>query len=93
MKELLLQILIVCYASVGIIATIGYWPTIKDLYLHKKQSVNITSYVIWALASGITFLYALFILSDLLLRIITGLNFASCALILILSVNLKYRKF
>ncbi len=45
MKEILLQILIFAYASVGIIATIAYWPTMKDLYHHKKPSAsNYNSY-------------------------------------------------
>ena len=88
-NDLILQILIFAYASVGIISTIGYFPTIKDLYKHKRKSANINSYILWNLASGITFLYALFILSDLLLRIITGLNFACCVLILVLSLRLR----
>jgi hypothetical protein len=89
MKELLLQILIVCYAFVGVMVVVGYWPTIRDLYHHKKKGANIKSYVIWTLTSAISFLYALFILSDLLLRIVVGLNFASCALVLLLSINLR----
>lgn len=92
MTEILLQIIIFAYASVAVVATIGYIPTIKDLWLHKKMSANISSYVIWTACSGISFLYALFILPDLLFRIVSGLNFASCALILLLSVALKYRK-
>lgn len=92
MTEILLQILIFAYASVGVVATIGYIPTIKDLWFHKKMSANISSYIIWTACSGIAFLYALFILPDLLFRIVSGLNFASCALILLLSVALKYRK-
>jgi len=92
MGNLLLQILIIAYASVGVIATIGYLPTIKDLYFRKKMSVNTNSYSIWTVSSCITFLYSLFILPDLLFRIVSGLNFASCALILLLSIGLKYRK-
>lgn len=92
MTEILLQILIFAYASVGIVATIGYIPTVKDLWHHKKMSANISSYVIWTACSGITVLYSLFILPDLLFQIVSGLNFASCALILLLSVALKYRK-
>ncbi|MBS3073431.1 hypothetical protein J4465_01385 [Candidatus Pacearchaeota archaeon] len=92
MVNLLLQILIFAYASVGIIATIGYIPTIKDLWFHKKMSANISSYIIWTFCSAITFLYALLIISDLLLEIVTGLNFACCAIILILSILLVYRK-
>ena len=40
MKEILLQLLTIAYASVGIIAFIGYWPTIKDLYKYKKARIK-----------------------------------------------------
>ncbi len=89
MTELFLTLLIIAYASVGVIATIGYIPTIKDLWIHKRKSANISSYIIWTLCAGITFLYALFILQDLLVRIVTGANFVCCAVILILSIRLK----
>jgi hypothetical protein len=91
MMELLLQFLIVAYAGTGIVATIGYIPTIIDL-IHKKKSANVPSYAIWTFCSIITFLYALFILSDLLLRVVTGLNFLCCAVILILGIRLNLSK-
>jgi hypothetical protein len=90
MKELLLQFLIVAYAAVGIVATIGYIPTIIDLYFGKKKSANINSYVVWTICGGVAFLYSIFILSDLLFRIVSGLNFICCALILILTLRLEY---
>jgi len=86
--DVLLQILIIAYACAGVVATIGYWPTIKDLYFHRKKSANTSSYIIWTLCSGITFLYSLFILPDLLFRIVSGLNFMSCAIIL--AIRLEY---
>lgn len=89
MSNLFLQLLTIAYALVGVIATIGYFPTIKDLWIHKKKSANINSYLIWTLCSGITFLYSLFILPDLLFRIVSGLNFGSCAIVLLLSIRLK----
>lgn len=89
--DLILIIIAFLYAGTGIVATVGYFPTIKDL-LYKKESANIHSYIIWTLCSGITFLYALLVVSDLLLEIVTGLNFASCAIILILALRLKNRK-
>ena len=46
MKEILINLLILAYASTGIIATVGYWPTIKDLYKNRKASANIPSYII-----------------------------------------------
>ncbi len=92
MNELVVDIIIFAYACTAVIATVGYIPTIKDLWLHKKKSANITSYVIWTVSSAISFLYAFFILPDLLFQIVSGLGFFSCAVILVLSLVLKYRK-
>lgn len=89
MKEILLHTLIIAYGGVGIIGVIAYWPTIKDLYHYKKSSANVASYVLWTTTSGIAFLYSLFILPDLLFRIVSGVNFVACILVLFLSINLK----
>ena len=89
--EPMLKIIVFLYAGTGIVATIGYLPTIKDLY-HKKPSANINSYIVWTFCAGITFLYAITVISDLLLEIVTGLNFLSCAIILFLAIKLKYYK-
>ena len=90
MKELLLQLLIITYASVSVIGIVAYWPTIKDLY-RKKPSANINSYILWTVGSGIGFLYSLFILSDLLLRIVSGLYLGANALVLLLAIKLRHR--
>ncbi len=92
MIEILLQLLIIVYAGTGVIATIGYIPTIKDLWIHKKKSANITSYIIWTFCAGSAFSYALFVLQDLLVRIVTGLNFVSCLVILVLALRLNYKR-
>ena len=89
MKELLLNTLVVTYGATGIVALIGYWPTIKDLYHHKKPSANVSSYIIWTATCGIAFLYAMFILPDLLLRIVSGINFVACLTVLSLSIGLS----
>jgi len=88
--EILLTILIFLYASTGILTIIGYFPTIKDL-TKKVASANIPSYIIWTFCGGITFIYSIWIISDLLLEIVTGLNFISCAIILFLALKLKYK--
>lgn len=90
--EILLKLLAFAYAATGIVATIGYFPTIKDLWLHKKSSANIQSYIIWTACGLIVFSYSLFVLPDLLFRIVSGLNFLSCLLILILSLILRHSK-
>ena len=84
-----LQLLTILYAGTGIVLIIGYIPTIKDLLFHKRKSANITSYLIWSLCGAVTFLYSIFILTDLLFRIISGLNFICCFIILVLSLRLK----
>jgi hypothetical protein len=89
--EILLTIITFLYASTGIIGAIGYIPTIRDL-INGIASANINSYIIWTLSTGIGFLYAFFVISDLLLEIVMGLNFAFCTTILILDYRLKYKK-
>ncbi|MFH1228130.1 MAG: hypothetical protein V1701_09545 [Planctomycetota bacterium] len=89
MKPILLNLLVMAYGATGIVGFIAYWPTIKDLYYHKKPSANISSYVLWTATSGIAFLYAMFVLPDLLFIIVSGMNFAACALVLLLSIRLK----
>ena len=89
MKENLLNLLMFAYACEGIISIIAYWPTIKDLYFHKKESANVRSYTIWTFTSGIAFLYSVFILPDLLFRIVSGIGFLLCATVLFLALRLK----
>lgn len=89
--NLFLTVIIVLYACTGTIGILGYIPTIIDL-VKKKPSANIKSYLIWASCSGVSFLYATFVISDLLLEIVTGLNFISCAIILGLALRLEFKK-
>jgi len=87
--EILLKILIVAYASVGVISIIGYWPTIKDLLFNRIKSANVDSYIIWTITAVVSLLYALFILDDWLVRIVMGLNLACCFIIMVLSIRLR----
>lgn len=91
MKELLLQILVIAYGTTGVVGLIGYWPTIRALYHHGKPSANISSYILWSSTGGIGLLYAIFILPDLLLRVVSGINFFACLMVLILSIGLKQK--
>lgn len=86
--KLLLIIISCLYAGTGILATIGYLPTIKDL-LNKKASVNLNSYKVWTFIGIITFLYTFFIIKDLLLIIITSSILISNIIVLILALKLN----
>ncbi|MCX6758321.1 MAG: hypothetical protein NTX14_01275 [Candidatus Nealsonbacteria bacterium] len=91
MKEFLLQLLLIAYGVTGFVALLAYFPTMVDLYVHKKPSANIVSYVIWTVVSGIAFLYGLFILNDFLFRMVSGIEFGACAIVLFLSLRLRNR--
>lgn len=87
MKELLLDGLAIAYVGAGIICCIAYFPTMKDLYCHKKASANTTTYVLWTITALITLLYSLFILPDIMFSVISTANFVSCSLVLFLSAT------
>ena len=90
MHEYLLQILSGLYAVTGAIGLLAYWPTIQDLYHHKKPSANIPSYIMWTLTGGIALLYVIFVIPpDLLLILVTGMHFLACLIVWILSAQLK----
>ncbi len=92
MQELFLQLLRFAYGAVGLITFIAYFPTIKDLYVYKKPSANISSYILWTTTSGIALLYGLFILSDMLFISVSAVSFFACAIVLVLSIRLKRNK-
>ena len=92
MIDILTKLITLLYASIGVIGTVAYWPTIRDLYYKKKQSANITSYILWNYTAIVAFLYGLFVLKDLLYQIIAGIGFLYCAIILGLSIRLKYKR-
>jgi hypothetical protein len=85
MKELFLDGLTIAYAFAGILCCLAYFPTIKDLYLHKKASANTTTYLLWTVTASITLLYSFFILPDAMFRVISIANFLFCSVILFLS--------
>ena len=86
--KIFFQIIIILYASIGIIDIIAYYSTIKDLYM-KRPSANINSYLVWTITTGITFLYRLFILPDFLFRIVSGIHFILSFTILFLRIKIK----
>jgi hypothetical protein len=89
MEEIFINVLSLAYGLVGVIGILAYWPTIVDLYHHKKLSANVMSFIMWTFSEGIAFMYSLFVLDDLLFRFVSGMHFLACLIILILSYNLK----
>ncbi len=89
--EIVTAVISFLYAATGIVAILGYIPTIRDL-IKNNRGANFHSYVVWTLCSVISFLYALIVISDLLLEIVTGLNLAACAIIMILTLRIKPKR-
>lgn len=89
MSELLIKVLVAAYAATAIVDILAYWPTIKDLYKHKKPSANASSYGVWTITTGTGFLYSLFVLPDILLQIVTGTMFISNLIIVVLTLRLQ----
>lgn len=92
MKEILIKIIVISYGATAVVDILAYLPTIKDLYKHKKPSANVTSYWLWTTTTGTGFLYSLFILPDLLFRLVSGAMFLSNLLILVLIIRLQSNK-
>ena len=88
MKELLLHTLTFAYGSVGLLTLIAYWPTVYDLYHHKRPSANVSTYLLWTIASGIGFMYGLCILPDPLFLLVAGTNFFANTIVLLLRMRL-----
>lgn len=88
--ETIITIITYLYAITGIISIIGYLPTIRDL-TKNVASANLNSYVIWTFCTAIAFLYALLVISDLLLEIMIGLNLVCCIAITMLALKVKYK--
>ncbi len=91
MEGIFLQLMTIAYASVGVLSKIGYWPTIKDLYWHKKPSANINTYALWTMTTAVVLLYAALIIDNFWFRVVAVLDFMFCLTILSLSLHLKYK--
>lgn len=47
--QIFTQFIIFLFGATAAIDIIGYWPTIKDLYIYKKNSANKRSFALWHL--------------------------------------------
>ena len=90
--QIFTQLIIFLFGATAIIDIIGYWPTIKDLYIHKKYSANSRSYELWASTSGVSLLYGLFILQDTLYIVVSSIYLIANLTVLILAIKINRTK-
>ena len=81
----------IIYTISSIISLWGYVPTIIDLW-HRNPSANAESYEIWAGTTSSATLYAVYILNDHLIILMSLLNVMACLTIVILRHRLKQKR-
>jgi len=91
MEKYFLPAITLLYSLGGIVTFAGFFPTMRDLW-KKKPSANIWTYIIWAVTTFLTLLYAAFVVKDLVFSIVISLQLAACLVILVLRMRLKYSK-
>lgn len=88
MSQLLIQILSLAYSAGGVICLIAYWPTIKDLAIHKKPSANNATYAMFIFYAASAFLYSIFVLPNVLFSVMSAINLLCCTVVLVLNMKL-----
>ncbi len=83
--------IIIIYTISSIVSLWGYVPTIIDLW-HKNPSANAESYEIWAGTTTSATLYAVYILNDRLIIIMSLLNVLACTTIVLLRYRLNKKR-
>ncbi len=90
MSETTLSFLTILYASAWVIALLWFFPTLKDLFIKRKNSANPLTAVTWATTNGIATLYGYFVVNDLLFTLISWLS--CCCFIAISSMSFYLSK-
>jgi len=90
--QILTQFISFLFGATAAIDIIGYWPTIKDLYIYKKNSANKRSFALWASTSGVSCLYGIFVLQDNLYIIVSSIYLLANLTVLILTLQINIPK-
>ncbi len=77
-----MNILSIAFAATAVVDIIGYYPQIKRVINpdHELKSLSFRSFGIWSISIFVAFLYAVFEVQDLLLAVVTGIDFLGCFL-------------
>lgn len=89
-----LTVITTLYAGNSLITLLAYLPQIKKLLWSKSKPVNFSflSWTMWTYSGLIATMYAIFIVSDMLLMLVSGINFIGCFAVWLLVIykNAKY---
>ena len=89
MPEIFTSLLLLAYAAMVGVAILAFGPTIKDLWI-EKSGVNSTTYMVWLTNAAIGSLYALFIVGDFVMLLISSLYAVCCCVVL--SLNWRFQR-
>lgn len=89
MTEIFTSLLLLAYALMGGVAILAFAPTIKDLWC-AKSGVNNTTYLVWLVQALVASFYALFIVNDFIMLLITSLSVICCTMVL--SLNWRFQR-
>lgn len=82
MPENIIYLITILYASAWFIALAWFLPTLRDLFIERKNSANALTTMTWAATNGIATLYGYFVVEDLLF---TCISWVSCCCFLAIS--------
>ena len=82
----------IIYIIPPMIMIIGYIPSLIDLIIYKKKTVNYFSYSLWAIANATMFYYSFMILPDFFFQIMSSIHFLSCISLIIINSFIKENK-
>jgi hypothetical protein len=87
--------LIVAYSFVALLAIIGYGPQIYLLWKSngRSKSTPISTWLLWTFEAGVAFLYAIFILKDLLTICVFSIDLVAASAILGLTIYNRHYRF
>lgn len=91
----MLDVLSFLYASVGLIALMGFAPQVLNLLRATGQSkaISISTWVMWSYTATVTLLYVLYVNGDTPLIVVSAINCTGHWLILSLVTYNRYFRF
>ncbi len=83
------------YSLVGVVGLVGFIPQIIKIIKAENDdsTVSISSWLLWSVTGLVSMLYGIIVVNDLLIIVITCINFVGCLLITILEIYNRFWRF
>jgi hypothetical protein len=86
------KIITILYGACGLIALLAYLPQIKTLMESEehRKSLVLSTWAMWTITSGVTFLYAYFVVSDIFFSLVSLVGCICCLIIFLYGIQSRY---